>query len=137
MHRKALPRTRLSSLYLFDAACRYAADIVRKKGSGYDHGDVKPPADSQAKPGSWQALTESASVFLQSASEIVEEIVLNTMEAVREEQQVGCKECNLYTFQIIADSCYPLAFLVAAKSYKSSRHLDQSWHFWQRIASKY
>lgn len=89
MHKKALPRTRLSSLYLFDATCRYAADIVRKKGSGYDHGEVKPPAESMAKQGSKQALTESASTFLQSASDIVEEIVLNTMEAVREDQQVG------------------------------------------------
>lgn len=88
VHRKASTKNCLSSLYLFDATCRHAADIVRKKGSGFDYKDAEPPRDSKAQPGTKQALIDSASSYLLSASGIVEEMVLTTMQAVREDQKV-------------------------------------------------
>jgi hypothetical protein len=88
VHRKASSKNRLSSLYLFDATCRHAADIVRKKASGFDYRDAEPPSDSRAQPGTKQALIDSASSFTFSASGIVEEMVVTTMQAVREDQKV-------------------------------------------------
>jgi hypothetical protein len=75
-------------LYLFDGICRHAADIVRKKASGFDYQDAEPPSDSRALPGTKQALVDSASSYLYSASGIVEEIVVTTMQEVREDQKV-------------------------------------------------
>jgi len=88
VHRKASQETKLPSLYLFDAVSRYAADIVRKRGSGFDYEDAEPCSSSKAERGTKRALVDSAASFLRSANEILEEMVTVTMEAVREDQKV-------------------------------------------------
>jgi hypothetical protein len=88
VHRRASQRTKLSSLYLFDAVCRHAADIVRKRGSGFAFKDAEAPSNSTAERGTQKALVESAASFLKSACEILEEMVMIAMESVKEEQRV-------------------------------------------------
>lgn len=89
VHRKASARTKLSSLYVFDAICRYAAQIVRKSASGFDHRRAEAPHGSRSERGSKEALTDSASSFLRSASDVLMEIATSTMATVREDQQVN------------------------------------------------
>lgn len=78
-------------MYLFDAVCRHAADIVRKRGSGFDYEGAEPPSSSKAERGTKKALVESAASFLRLANEILEEMVVTTMQAVKEEQKVGLR----------------------------------------------
>ena len=91
VHTRSSDRTRLSSLYLFDAISRYAADAVRKRASGFNYREAEPPSRSRAEPGTKEALVESAKEYLSAAAGIVEEIVLSTQKVVREDQKV-CEE---------------------------------------------
>lgn len=88
VHRKSPSRTKLSSLYVFDAICRHAAQIVRKGASGFDYRHAEAPCGSQTERGTKQALTDSASSFIRSASDFLMEMVTSTLEAVREDQRV-------------------------------------------------
>jgi hypothetical protein len=88
VHRKASGRSKLPSLYLFDAVCRHASDIVRKRGSGYDYKEAEAPSNSEAERGTKKALVDSAASFLKAANEVLEEMVLITIQAVREDQKV-------------------------------------------------
>jgi hypothetical protein len=88
-HKKCPKSSKISSLYLFDAVVRHAADIVRKQGQSFDAHGAKAPKSCSLQEGTTEALVAGASAFLSTAPQAAEEICLDTLASVAEEQQVS------------------------------------------------
>lgn len=89
VHMNATDKSKISSLYLFDAMSRYAQDVIRRRASGFEYKESRPPRGSSASPGSKEAMIDAANTFLSACSTIVEDIVLSTARAVRADQRVS------------------------------------------------
>lgn len=89
VHREASDKGKISSLYLLDAVARNAQDVVRKKASGFDYKDTRPPSGSTARAGTKEAMVDAANAFLEACENIIEEMVLTTARSMRPDQKVS------------------------------------------------
>lgn len=89
VHDSAKAKTKISSLYLFDAMARCAQEVIRRKASGFKYKDARPPKGSSSAAGTKEAMIDGANAFLGASAKIVEEIVLSTAQSVRQDQRVS------------------------------------------------
>lgn len=87
VHRRATDKGKVSSLYLLDAVARNAQDVVRKKASGFDYKEARPPSGSKARAGTKEAMVDAANAFLRACEDIIEQIVLSTSRSMHSADQ--------------------------------------------------
>lgn len=63
--------------------------MIRKHASGFDYRNAEAPRGSKAKKGSKEALIEGATLFLEEGVMAIKEIIVSTLQSVRDDQKVS------------------------------------------------